>query len=110
MISAFRDMVAEFERTKAAFEAAQRKLEQGRRQCAHLWGPTQYDPIRTKGYEKQDLMGHFTVSQDGHVNAPTVYIPPTETPQWVRTCEHCGLTETTRQTTEQKSYTPKFGQ
>lgn len=53
-------------------------------------------------------MGHFTVTPEGHVNAPEVYIPPTETPRWTRMCVECGLDQTTSQTEQHVTHTPKF--
>lgn len=108
----FRTLVGDVASTEAAFKAAQRRLDDARKACQHTWDDPKgkYTPIRTEGYRTQNLMGHFTVNHDGSVNAPEVWIPAKETPEWTRTCTTCGHSETTTQTDEKvvRTSTPKF--
>lgn len=101
LVTAATEAQREAVRTQAALDTA-------RRQCNHQWSKAAYTPIRTAGYMTRNLMGHFTVNQDGSVNAPEVYIPPTETPKWTRTCTECGLDQITDKTEQHVTSTPKF--
>ena len=108
MNARFQALVTAATETQRAADQARQALDTARRQCNHVWSKPAYTPIRTEGYKTQNLMGHFTVTPEGHVNAPEVYIPPTETPRWTRMCVECGLDQTTSQTEQHVTHTPKF--
>ena len=110
MIYQFYLMEDEVSKAARALEDAKVKLAIARKACSHSWDDPKgkYLPIRTEGYRTPNMMGHFTVDVDGHVHAPEVWVPPTETPRWTRTCTICGLQETTEKTTETVVKTPSF--
>ena len=104
----FQALVKAAVETRQAADRAQQALDEARGLCQHNWTEPEYTPVRTKGYRTQSIMGHFTVGADGRVNAPEVHIPPTETPRWTRTCQVCGLEQTTDEVIEHVTSTPKF--
>lgn len=100
-----RNALADAKILLATAEANVFRMEQT---CLHNWGPVRDNPIHKEGYQTQDLMGHFTTDQYGNINAPMVYVPPTKTPRWTRTCNGCGKEEHTFKTTEVITQVPKF--
>jgi hypothetical protein len=106
----FERLVKAVEDADRALTVAKMNLQREREACRHLWDNPYgvYAPIKTKGYMTKSLMGHFTISDDGTVNAPEIYVPPTETPRWIRTCAICGTQEITERTETQATIRPVF--
>lgn len=109
MNAAAREARARLERAKAEMKSAEAAVTALEARCSHRWGDPVSTPIVRPGYMYQDLMGHFTVDRDGHVNAPERWVPEERTPCWTRECAECGKKESTTQTTPHVTHSPKFG-
>ncbi len=84
-----RKRVARAQQELASATADLLRLEQ---HCRHEWGKAISDPLRTEGYSARNWMGPI---RNGEPALPDVYVAPTVTPRWRRTCAVCGRVEET---------------
>jgi hypothetical protein len=77
-----------------ALQAQIKALKAEQKRCPHTWGEVTYNPVETKGY--------YARSPHAHVgrHSEDLWVPPTSTPRWTRTCTKCGLTEHTKRIKE----------
>jgi hypothetical protein len=103
-VAEFFDMTAlEMRREIATIEAhlqnIKTRLERAERECQHAWGKVAYCPIETKGFQTQgDPPGTMGVDWQG-----PMWIEPTCTKQWSRTCSRCGKVQTTKSTRKERT-------
>lgn len=92
---------------RARAEVARLEYEQARRQAtrAHTWTEPRYTPDVRPGYWSEDIYGRMIKGQEPR----RVWTPEKITPRWTRSCSTCGRVETTTETTEIVTRTPRFG-
>jgi hypothetical protein len=77
-------------------------LKLGINNCHHQWRKTEYVPVIREAYTSPgDAPGTMGVDFRG-----PCHVPRSETRRWTRTCEECGLTQTTDKA---KMVTPSLG-
>ena len=87
-------------------EKAQRRLDETRRNCRHIWDQPngRYAPLVRRGYQMSgDPPGTMGVDWRG-----PCWVPEQVTPQWTRTCEICGKQEHTQHSREVVTKVPVF--
>jgi hypothetical protein len=83
---------------------AEAELKGLRQLCIHHWGPTEYAPEIREAYRTPgDTPGTMGIDWQ-----PPVDVPRQETPMWTRRCLNCDLAQTTHQTNEHVTKTPRF--
>ncbi|MCX6744869.1 MAG: hypothetical protein NTX82_05075 [Candidatus Parcubacteria bacterium] len=102
------DRIAELTRTiddsDTKLKRAREELSRIRSSCLHQWGPvrdcSEYKPA-------YDIPGDppGTMGVDWR---PGCHVPAQTIEKWQRTCRLCGLTETTTETNQQVTHTPRF--
>ena len=101
MDSTIEQMRREVATAESQLQSLKDRLERKVRECkmsGHNWGPVKYEPIETKGYQTQgDPPGTMGVDWQG-----PMWIEPTCTKQWSRTCNICGHKETTQSTRKER--------
>lgn len=89
---------------EAKLKTERRTLELLQRECIHQWGPVKYAPKIREAYRTQgDPPGTMGIDWQ-----PPVDVPREETPVWTRQCTRCLKTETTSQTDQHVTKTPRF--
>jgi hypothetical protein len=96
---------AEVTRLEHELERARGKVRRTVQHCDHEWAKPKYTPDVREGHYARNLHGPI---RDGQPVLPDVYIPREESPKWTRVCRKCGHTETTAETNEHVTRTPRF--
>ncbi len=69
-------------------------LETLEKECSHVWGESQYNPMRRKDITLyHSITGSFVIGEHDHV--PPEFVEIVTVDRWSRTCEVCGKTEYT---------------
>ena len=75
------------------------RLERAERNCQHAWGKVVYCPIETKGFQTQgDPPNTMGIDWQG-----PMWIEPTCTKQWSRTCSKCGKIQMTKSVRKERA-------
>jgi hypothetical protein len=90
--------------TKQELAGLEETLRQYQQKCQHDWGQTMYTPIVREGYQDP---GDGPDWHGADKRFPT-WVPREEKPRWTRECKKCCLVETTSQTNEHVTVTPRF--
>ena len=89
---------------EARLKEVEGELARRIRACDHEWLEPKYDPIVQGGYQHPgDPPGTMGVD---HI--PSYWVPRTESPRWTRECRKCGWTNTTTQSDEKVTRSPRF--
>lgn len=84
-------------RAETELEAAKQNIVTIERSCVHNWSEAKQNSKQLYGgHMEKNLMGHYTISNDGSINAPEIYIPAKNETWWERTCSICDKTQVTR--------------
>ena len=99
---AARERVAHLERE---LQAARWSVDSIERDCKHQWSDPEYTPDVQEAYTIPRVEGFGS-----HPPRPAHHVPREETPKWARTCDRCGMVETTTHMTEKvtKTQSPRF--
>ena len=101
-----RQIENEIARLDREVEQKKNELKRLDRECSHQWTEVKYDPIHHEGYMYEgDPPGTMGVDR-----RPSMYIPPSVTDRWQRTCMKCGKVEFTQhyETQTQVKKNPSF--
>ena len=95
-----RKLIQDKERLENELSQSQRDIERLQNSCCHDW-EYGYDPVYKEGYTIRGEESHGI-----HMGHPPIYVPPTTTKRWVRTCKKCLKKEYTDRTTKQTTESP----
>jgi hypothetical protein len=112
MSQTIKDFRLVVEEARKAFEAAgillrhkEETLARMENQCQHRWSEAKYTPEHHESYTiPGDEPGTMGVDFRG-----PMYVPPSETPKWTRTCLECGKIQITTASKTQEKKIPDFG-
>ena len=100
-----RELEDKIKKANKELEHCREEVDFQQRNCHHEWGEAKYDLIIQEAYiAPGDPPGTMGVDWRG-----PRYVPRQETTKWTRQCRICLKTESTMQTDQHVTHTPKFG-